>query len=57
MRSPFAFLPALTKLAITLGAAELTVVTSFANEQLLGIAVTRYGFITVGGYEIWSIVF
>jgi RHS repeat-associated protein len=57
MRAPFALLPQLTKMAITLGAAELYIVTSFANPQLLNIAVQRYGFVTVGGQEILHLVF
>jgi hypothetical protein len=45
------------KLAISLGAAEIYVVTQFANPRLLEVATKRYGFVSYGGYEILRLIF
>jgi RHS repeat-associated protein len=57
IRSPFSLLPKLVEAATALGAESLDVVAQFANERLLDIAVERYGFVTIGGYEVWSVKF
>jgi RHS repeat-associated protein len=55
--NPFSVLPNLMKLAISLGAAEIYVVTQFANPRLLEVATKRYGFVSYGGYEILRLIF
>jgi RHS repeat-associated protein len=53
VRNPFQIITLLTEAATALQASELYIVTSFENERLLNIAVERYGFVTVGGVEVW----
>lgn len=53
VRDPFGVMKVLTETATALGASELYIVTTFANQTLQNIAIQRYGFVTVDGFEVW----
>ena len=53
VRNPFGIMTLLTEAATALEASELYIVTTFANPVLQNIAIQRYGFVTVGGVEVW----
>lgn len=53
LRNPFGVMQILTEAATALGASDLYIVATFANAGLQAIAIQRYGFVTVGGVEVW----
>jgi RHS repeat-associated protein len=53
VRNPFGIVTLLTEVATALQASEVYIVTTFANQQLQNIAIQRYGFVTVDGFEVW----
>jgi len=53
MANPFSVINIFTSAATALGASNLYIVASFANEALQTIAIQRYGFVTINGVEVW----
>jgi hypothetical protein len=53
LRNPLQLNAFLTKVSVELGANEMYIVATLANEQLENILINRYGWVLVGGQLVY----